>query len=261
MRRHQTNNSSIRGFIKDNLLHKILDEIEIWMGLPVQFKCFPEEMSASTKAAVTYDGGHLTLYVPQKSKPSQITICHELVHMCLYVEGWPRFAWWIDDKNEEWLYTFATIIVDLVQHVVVWPLVSQLGYSDDRAFTLDIKDYFIPHIQSRLFFIQYNRQKRCKTLAILLAHALLSPADKKIKADLRKLVTEEMPEALEFADDIIQDFESAKPFTPQSCVNALFQVFEKIETDKELLCITYPDRIFPEFRQRILSLLHDRLLT
>jgi hypothetical protein len=83
----------MKRYITDTKLLKILSMIEKWIRYPIWAVPMPEEMRRSHMAAVAVAPlfGHMWqfLHNPGELPPSQFTLCHELMHIILGIEGWP----------------------------------------------------------------------------------------------------------------------------------------------------------------------------
>ena len=85
----------MREFIKDAFLLRVLDEIESTHGKPVLTEHAPPEARGNRPFGMRYDtpsDSFVFSYFPD-NPPSQVNVCHEMLHCCLMLEGWPNRQW------------------------------------------------------------------------------------------------------------------------------------------------------------------------
>ena len=83
------------------------------------------------------------------------------------------------------------------------------------------------------------------------------PATAESKKHLRNATQRTFPQELQLADSIVRRFEHARPFSRQSCLKALFQVFAEIRALKpeKILKVSFLPGRKKGFLQRLVPLL------
>lgn len=123
------------------------------------------------------------LYIPELQQ-GEATFCHELMHLVLWIEGYPAFSF-----DEKWTYLNTQreviyMLSNLVLHINVWNMTYQYGF-DEKA------DYKIADL---IKSVQEDSPPACIDPGILLAvsssflaQGLLMPASSEEKQELRDI--------------------------------------------------------------------------
>jgi hypothetical protein len=233
----------MRRFVTDVRLARILDAIEKWQGCPIPTKPLPLANNKIMSCGIFPHCGGFTFHAVQGGTYSQAAICHELMHCCLLIEGWPAFAWNIDFSRFPWIKDCLNVLLNLAQHVEVWRRTSELGYSEQKEYTASIEHELIPVVKKKMFFQAFPQEDGYPMRAIYIAQALLSPSSQEQAEVLQNLLLTNFPKELELARSIAQKFECARPFSPQSCIDALFQSLATIKIQKEALQLLFQPRL------------------
>ena len=217
----------MRNFIQNAVLHKILDEIENHLGYSISSAPMPFGLPGKPDAAVdVYNGKWLFLYHPGK-QPSQTTLCHELMHIILGIEGWPLWASHesIEDGSaDENLHDRA---IYFPQHVVInarYHIVKSIILGEQRQ----AKDNSAPPLPLEIV-------TQVKLHALVAAEIMLSPPDTYSCSFDRNELQRDYPQSWKLADSICREVEIHRPLDRQSGVALVYKIFETLSLPKEIL--------------------------
>jgi len=243
----------MRNLITDAKLEKILDKIEETLGYKIQAKIMPAEHRELASCSINIENNIFSFWYIDEDIPIQQTLCHELIHIVLFLEGYPAFI--LNDPSwETWQYRtqIVSMLSNLVLHIEVWKITDALGFREH--------DYY--HLYDLLAAVE-NLTLCVKALdpritlhgqAAYLAQGLLSPAEEGIKTKVRLAAMEKMPRALELADAICLVFDKYLPLSPQACVSALGDILDIIGCPREILLPVFPPVVDMYYRYKILDL-------
>jgi hypothetical protein len=227
----------MRDFIKDAFLLRVLDEIEAWLGCEIVSMPLPSDMHSTHAAAVGMcpDGTWCFSHNPG-DPPSNFTLCHELMHVVLGIEGWPFWKpteLFVESEREKLL----NAAINFPQHVVINSRMNQMGHIEpDQQWPEDgssadrVQDQPAPQ-PIRLPLLDL----RVKTQAILVAERLLSPTGFFANRVCRNVLQQDFPHILSLADAICEDVAMHQPLDRQSSASLLQSVLEKVSEPKGIL--------------------------
>jgi hypothetical protein len=242
----------MRTFVKDAFLLRMLEEIETTHGKPVRVEHFPlsEKLRHFGMGHYPKDDYFCFSYFPHKP-PTQINVCHELLHICLALAGWPFF------NVSEGLYEFhlekaaVLLLKDLTHHVVLWPMLTELGYSEEPVETAYAKRKAIPAVKSGVLIPGCHPDVHVQIQAAFLANMLLCPIEEGCRRYIQNTALRTMPKESGLAAKIVQAFEQARPFSPQSCLGALYQSLKLTGWPQECLEEYRLSRTYQDFLERV----------
>ena len=237
----------MRSFTQDRRILTALDIIEQQLGysihtLPLSVSEF-RRMSCGVQPR---DGKWTFRYYPMEAYTSEV-LCHELMHITLAIEGWPRFLI-IDDpqKYEDTAYMEGMTTV-LFQHIKVWNKGILLGFSEATFWNKDIDQNMIPKIIHRLLLRGARPGLRESCQALSLAQALLSPANRASKKRLKQAAGMHLPQALERANAILRVCAEYEKVFPQSLEIALKKVYDILGMPEDTHQLEFPSTAYPDF--------------
>ena len=246
----------MRRFIKDAFLLGVLDEIETAHGKHVSVRILTPEERKKQFFGINYhppDDSFYFAYHPSRL-PTQANICHELLHICLILEGWPNFYPDIALLDYPLERAAMLCLAELTQHVFVWNIMEKLEYSEEAESTAEAISDAIPAIKSGALIRGCHQNVHDQVQAAFLAHILLCPMEEGVKNEIRYMSEYTMPKACLLAHRIVLAYEKAAPFSPQSCVSAFHSALEIARWPKDSLQAVPINLIHPGFLSRILSI-------
>ncbi|MFS1582929.1 MAG: hypothetical protein ACL7AY_09005 [Candidatus Arsenophonus phytopathogenicus] len=242
----------MRKLITDKKLLFLLDEIEVILG-PVSLGIMPQEQRVLARCSMQFNSGKgwTLLHIPE-SETSQATLCHELAHLVLLIEGWPVFL--IDSHlpASDYLIQTVSMLKNLVLHIDVWKIVKNLGFDEKPDYKTEI-DYLISQVQESHLLIDALPTEILHFRTAYLAQGLLCPSELETRTQLHNAASCTMPKALELAGSIIQVFERLSPLSQQLSAEALSEICGLLQIHRGILIASWPDILEQNFRSRILS--------
>ena len=231
----------------------LLDIIEEWLGYPIATSPMPQEHKALARCSMSRDNGRWFLLLDTAGTSSPSTLCHELMHMVLFAEGFPAFSippiWRYNDYRNQVLQ----MLCNLVPHLEVWRLTEAYGFSEATDYDPGNRE-LLRLVQSSLFVTDAEPNLAFVVRGTYLAQGLLCPGLEGTHKRLRDAAYSTMPRALELADSILSVFEHNPPVSPPACEAGLYRIFEILQVPKEILTVSYADKILPNAREHILHI-------
>jgi hypothetical protein len=233
-------------FIANEKLIFLLREIENFLGYKIKAEIMPPEDRVYVRMAVSKRDEWTLLYIPELPQ-GEATFCHELMHLVLWIEGYPAFTF-----EENWTYlnlqrAVIYMLSNLVLHINVWNMTYQYGF-DEKA------EYKITDL---IKSVLEDSPPAWIDPGILLAvsssyltQGLLMPARPEEKQELRGIAAKKIPNSLKFADSMISTLHKFFPLTPESTIKALQALFDIINVPKGIINPIFSERIAPDFRAR-----------
>lgn len=238
----------MRDLINNDKLHQILDIIE--ENLQYEIKSEPMHSDAE----ITTNGGiyrrpsdnHWTLLVHSKVNMNQSMICHELMHVALWLDGYPIFTFNRKYQRPDHLDPYmvlANMLRNLVAHIKVWELTTLLGFDEGEFYSNEISTKFIPDVENNVFFdpVPVSPELNLFGGGAFLAQGLLCPAREPVKQLLRHAAHKSSPAVLILADiiaEVVRD--KYAPICAQSFAPALSDALHIVGLP--------PDMWMPSFR-------------
>lgn len=242
----------MRRIVIDKKLLHLLDEIEQVMG-PISLGVMPQEHRILARCSMQFDPnkGWVLLHIPE-SETSQATLCHELAHLILLIEGWPVFH--IDSPlpKSDYLRQAVSLLTNLVLHIDVWKIVRELGFDERPDYQSD-QDYLISQVQESRYLWDAHPQEITPIRAANIAQSLLCPSEPRAQKQLRDAATQTMPESLGLADSILHIFERLSPLSPKASAEALSEILGLLRIHRGIVTAIWPEKSEPNFRTRFLS--------
>lgn len=256
----ENDNILFRDLIADNRLLKLLDAVEGYFGYIIKTDqiSIEHKKNAVMSMHLSEDGKFLLLY-DRNEEINQAVLCHELMHMVLWIEGWP--AWCVD---ESWMFLpvqkeVMTTLKNLVLHLEVWPLVAQYGFDEIGAYNTEV---LVDSLRDNTQPPQWMHPDMALAVsAVNLAQGLLQPEKQDIKDEIRDLAAKNIPQSLAVADSIVTSLQSHFPLSPQGCLEAFQSILEIIQAPRNILWPQYIASPCPGFRHQFFPASHRDLLT
>lgn len=242
----------MRSLLTNNKLIYLLDEIESKLG-PIHIGEMSREHSEIARCSMSWypeKGWHLL--VPRNIPPSQSTICHELAHLVLLIEGWPIFIInnLIQHRTPE--YETFSMLTNLILHIDVWDIVKKMGYDELQDYRPGLES-LINDIDNKSIFNLTHPDLMTSFRAAYIAQALLGPKDDELIIKLEYTSIKSMPTEFELAQDIVDIFQKYVPLNPEKCLDCFSEVLRKLNLNTELFkAITNPV-LERDFRLKFLS--------
>jgi len=246
----------MKRFITDDKLIEILARIEKWIRYPVCAAPMPEKMRQSHKAAVALMYGHMWHFL-YREVPSQFTLCHELMHIILGIEGWPMLSTPELLRLDRARDTLFDVLINFSQHIVINERMHLLGYKemDELQQGQGSRPDSNNQGQAQTALPQANSVE-VKVHALHAAELLLSPQGLLLDRVDRNTLQEKYPQCWILVDAICRDVEMHRPLGRQSGVALLYSVLETLSEPKEYLrlwlsCIPHCPLFFDHMRVKI----------
>lgn len=151
-------------------------------------------------------------------------LCHELMHIVLYIEGFPGFGI-INFLTEEHAdYQILSMVYHISLHLKVWELTEKFGFSESARYDSNISTELIPAVEAKNLFIGCYPEIVRAGVATYLANGFLCPCAKETKGRLREAATKSYPQFVALADAICLTYEKSLPLSPKSCCEAVLTV-------------------------------------
>lgn len=235
---------TIKTLTNNPAIFELSDIIETKMGKKILIGIMPPERREITVCSVIWDrsvDGFRLLYIPE-NLPSDVILCHELVHLILCIEGFPGLvmpaSWRCLDP---WYSDMVSYAFNTTLHLEVWPLGERLGFSESERFDDDIKNKLLPQIERGELFNYLPDDKRTVQAFYHLLAALLSPAPEATKKQLQGVSAQAMPMVFAHAQECCKACHSILPLR----VETFFDISEMILAP---LNVHQQGGILPDFR-------------
>ena len=225
------------------------------MTVPVSwfFDYMPQDHRALARCSIQFtpETGWTLLHIPE-TETSQATLCHELAHLVLLIEGWPAFVIESQLPTSDSLYQTVSMLKNLVHHIDVWGIVKSLGFDEIPDYKPGLDDLISQVQESRLLINAYPSEILFFRAAYL-AQGLLCPSEPETRTRLRNVASHTMPKALELANSIIQVLETHSPLSPRSCADSLSEICALLKIHRGILIASWSDMSVQNFRSHIFS--------
>jgi hypothetical protein len=147
----EVKNLTIDELIADSRLLSILAVIEEYLGYKIETAPMPQDHKALAACSLHLENNKFILLYIEDELPLQETICHELMHIVLSIEGYPAFRfinlffWYPTEYRTQ----IVTMLSNLVLHIEVWKLTDTLGFNEQNYYSLT---ELIRRIESSILF-------------------------------------------------------------------------------------------------------------
>ncbi len=219
----------MRNFITNSRLLTLLQTIEDTLGHEIYATPIPEKHNLVAEGYSVNISGEIPtlLYTPGKKIPEDI-LCHELMHLVLYIEGFPGFGipTFIEENHAD--YQILSMVYHISLHLKVWELTEKFGFSERERYDSNISAELIPAVEARSLFAGIWPEMVRAGVAIYLANGLLCPCAEATKARLREAAKKSYPQFVELTDTICQVYEKSLPLSPRSCCEGVLAVLRLI---------------------------------
>jgi hypothetical protein len=237
----------MRQYIQDRKLHSILTAIETHLGYTISAVILPKNMHKTHGAAVGIENGKWQFQYNPGDYPSHATLCHEMMHVILSIEGW--HVWQIfpfvpDGYFEILSYDFA---LTLPQHFCINRRVEVLGYMEREEFEKDMCN-FAHAIQEKQPVPPAHQVHFYRIQVLSIAHLFLAPSAHRAKVSFRNALQQHRPRMLSLVDSICEVVLKWQPLDSQSSEYLVYDILEALGMRKEILRPSQLDNIyFPDF--------------
>jgi hypothetical protein len=240
----------MKTYIQDKTLLFVLASIEKQLGYEVSSALLPEQQRDLMGGAVDMSHGQWRFLYNPTDYPSQLVMCHELMHIVLWIEGWPAwkvFPFAIRDRIDGLLYDF---IINMPQHIAISRMVVDLGYTEREKAERDM-DKLAQKMKEKSVVPQYHQAPWLKIQAIGVAELLLVLSDPLAKKHFRISLQQSRPLMLSLVDTICEAVLKRQPLDSQSYECLVYDILELLQMQKETLRPSRFDNACPDFFARI----------
>lgn len=255
----ENDNILFRDLIADNRLLKLLDAVEGYLGYIIKTDqiSIEHKKNAVMSMHLSEDGKFLLLY-DRNEEINQAVLCHELMHMVLWIEGWPVLC-----VDESWMHLpvqkeIMDKISNLVLHLEVWPLVEKYGFDETGLYNSDVL------VESLKKDVPPQWMEPGMALAVSgvsIAQGLLQPEPQGVKDEIRQIAAQRIPRSLAVADSIVDVLQAHRPLSQYGCLVAFEAVLETIQAPKGIQRPIYINTPCPGFRHQFFPASHKDPLT
>lgn len=238
----------MRHLIKNKKLAHILDIVEETLGYPIKAASLDSSDKGVYSAAVVLKNNFWELQYTNGTKISDDVLCHELLHIILFLEGWPLVFLHqrIGASSPERLLLCQ--IFDHLQHSVLWERVIKLGYTNEEVE--EYKEFLQPG-RMRATYLHYPQPLREKLRACMLQPVILLPMPELLKSKILGLASREIPAAYNHAVAINNSLSDFFPLNPQSYQKAIEKNIEMLSMPKDSLKCEFPTGTYPNLFEKI----------
>jgi hypothetical protein len=234
----------------------LLDSIEEYFGYKIEKRIMPTNHQALARCSISFiEEKWILLYIPN-TQVSQSTLCHELMHLVLFIEGFPAFRiaeiWEYTDTRNQILH----MLCNLILHVDVWNLTKHYGFNESHDYESDIINLLIPQIKNGTLslFRDINIEVVFVGRTCYIAQALLCPINSDIKNQIAIFSELYMKNEYQMAITICKVFDKYNPLGPDDCIRILNEILDIINAPHEIVQIVFPEKSTPDFRRRFFVL-------
>jgi hypothetical protein len=187
----------MRKYATDPKILAILNIIEQKLDYEIRSDPLSLVQKRMVNFGVQFKNGKWIFLVPEDRHISQSTLCHELMHICMAIEGFPGTRLSLDIKPASPEHAIYFILFNTILHIFVFERVSLLGFDNDIAeHTQEVKDVFLPQLRQCLLFQGVREPLRTNLTAVTLAQILTQPLPSMIHQDVIQTAQQEAPNAL-----------------------------------------------------------------
>jgi hypothetical protein len=240
--------------IIDQKLIVLIDSIEEYFGYKIEKRIMPTDHQSLARCSIALiEEKWVLLYIPN-TQISQSTLCHELMHLVLFIEGFPAFRiaefWKHTDIRNQILH----MLCNLILHVDVWNLTKHYGFDESHDYESDIINLLIPQIKNGTLslFGETNLEVVFVGRACYIAQSLLCPINSDIKNKIVVFSEVYMKNEYKMAIAICKVFDEYHSLSPNDYIGILNKILDIINAPHEIVQIVFPERFIPNFRKRFL---------
>ncbi|HHW7209483.1 TPA: hypothetical protein ACU15Y_002577 [Escherichia coli] len=242
----------MRSLLTDEKLINLVDEIEKHLG-SISVGQMSEEQNEIARCSMAYssDAGW-TLLTSARDSLTPPTICHELAHLVLVIEGWPIFSVHDSIPHRTPEYEVLKMLSNLIQHIDVWDIVRGCGFDETTDYTPGLEQ-LIMDIEGNNMFNSCRPELITSFRAAYIAQALLGPSTETLINRLESSASRTMPEALSLAQNVVNIFNRYKPLDPQKCIECFTEVLYALNLAHRFLTLHTTTTIESNFRSRFIQ--------
>lgn len=225
----------MRDFINDHRLLAILDLVEEALDHEIIGVDIDKDIADLFACGVSLHEGRWLFFREGNQAYPNPTMFHELMHIILWIEGWPNYMvrGFYSHANPEYykkcigVEEMGVLATNILQHPVVWGRGDRYGYSEMDEWNKHVSDLVVL-VGSRTieWGSHFAEEYLIGGQALHLAHAILSPAAKNLRSDLERQARIHLPKALQVAEYICRVQEQLCKSFPGSFDAALKKVVE-----------------------------------
>ncbi|MGL4982394.1 MAG: hypothetical protein ACRC4W_06045 [Treponemataceae bacterium] len=212
-----------KDFVTDEKLLQILAIIEDELGYQITAEPMSEDHSKSSYASIAIGVRGAILLYPSHQKPAQETLCHELMHVVLWLEGYNLVVGITEEID--YIIEIKNTIASLVLHQEIWKMTKELGFNEEKLLDPSLLINQINNHHQESLLTNFRTTSR-------IAQALLSPISKQKKEQVCDAAVENIPRLLEKAVKWVAIISDCEKLTPQAYEQATSTIIETIINQK-----------------------------
>jgi hypothetical protein len=211
---------SMRELITDQKLLKILDIVENKLGYIITKDIMPEQERPICQCGIREKEGKFLLKYFLDEIPDHATLCHELMHIVQYFDGFPLRYDYLSAINNIGLMIIR-FTYNLILHIDIWEFVETLGFDESNFYNIDnvinfFKNYEIENWAKNpweIVFISFD-----------IAQALLRKNIEEKKEQLISVTNQNLQQSLQLAKHIINIINKYDKINPMTFPSAFFAI-------------------------------------
>jgi hypothetical protein len=244
----------MRRYIRDDKLHAVLTALEDWYGYAFGAAELTGQMRKTHRAAMDRKEGKWIFLHNPDDPPSHVSLCHEMMHIVLFIEGWPAwevFPLSIKDSIDNMFFDF---LLNFAQHILISQRVEVLGYTEADRIEKDMDKFALSNREKQTVHLHHHLPW-LRIQALIVSELLLAQSDLHAKKRFRNFLQQYRSQMLLLADAICDAVAKRQPLDWQSSEYLVYDILEMLEMPKGILRPLRSDNICHDFfRAHIRSL-------
>jgi hypothetical protein len=240
-------------FIKNPINARILSIVERKLGYSISACEMSAEQAAMFECAVQpLPNGWTFLYQPA-STISESSLCHEMMHVCLWIEGWPTFSRHKSIQKNSYEHLICVNLLNTIQHIVVWERVARLGFDNDvDEFVSGIHNVLLPGLLSGNLYARCPEPLRAALIGAAIAQALIHPSPHQVCGEIEAAAQRINPGAFGIAQSLREVYTKEETLSPQSFVAVLEKSLSIVSMPTNSLLHGFPPQSDAQFFAKLL---------
>jgi len=242
----------MRSFTQNPKILAIIDLVERQLGYPIQLSLLSAaEFRMMTGGVQRRSGMWTFLHYPGHTY-TDATLCHELMHISLHIEGWPILQTLVELQKYEDMDFILLLAGTLFEHLEVWRRGILLGLPETSLWDAEIET-LIQKMTHGVFGRSATPALQELHQALCLTQALLSPASRASRRRLSQSARKNLPRALERADCFCHIYNKHRQGYPHSAEIASQEILgaAKAEIPPGALRFEFPATSSPDLFAQI----------
>lgn len=226
----------IFGLCISNKLQNLIDEIFSLYKKPVQFKDVkklpPEyQRGLAYLGAAREENGIPTVYVNVKDGLYEENIAHELLHLKLEYQGFPRTTF----PQGSLEAISASELLSIMEHRLIYDELEKMGYNPHESLRKSAEEQLIPELKKEFPWSEFPPIKRKVVLSIIYTRAKIELNNKDIIKQIDKLFVKKIKESRIIGEGLLAVILKQNPITPNEIKRALKGCFKILGVPQETI--------------------------